>query len=141
MIDFPGSWPNVLHVTGCQIAPEETYLIQAIASEQSIDDESNYPEPLALPTSPVWGDVVSACPHGVCSPPEGDPFTQPNIDDVLALVNAFQGADNAPLTWLDIDPVAGDGYPEGMGFIGDVLAVVLAFQGEPYPGDGPVGCP
>jgi predicted outer membrane repeat protein len=141
MIDFHGGWPGVLHVAGCQIAPERTYLIQAIASEQSIDDESNYPEPLALPTSPVWGDVVSACPHGICSPPEGDPFTQPNIDDVLALVNAFQGVDNAPLTWLDIDPVAGDGYPEGMVVIGDVLAVVLAFQGEPYPGDGPLGCP
>jgi hypothetical protein len=56
-------------------------------------------------------------------------------------VSAFQGVDNAPLTWLDIDPVAGDGYPEGMVVIGDVLAVVLAFQGEPYPGDGPLGCP
>jgi hypothetical protein len=80
------------------------------------------------------------CPNDVCAPPEGDPFSQPNIDDVLALVNAFQGVENAPLTWLDIDPAVGDGYPEGSVVIGDVLEVVNAFVGQPYPGLGPLGC-
>jgi hypothetical protein len=85
--------------------------------------------------------LVSTCPEDVCLPPEGDPITQPNIDDVLALVNAFVGTDNAPLTWLDIDPVVDGGYPEGMVTIGDVLAAVNAFVGDPYPGEGPTGCP
>jgi hypothetical protein len=85
--------------------------------------------------------VVGICPFDLCEPPEGDPFTQPNIDDVLATVNAFVGIDNAPLTWLDVDPVVGNGYPEGLVVIGDVLAVVNAFSGDPYPGDGPLGCP
>ena len=55
-------------------------------------------------------------------------------------MNAFQGVDNAPLTWLDIDPVADDGYPEGVVAIGDVLQVVNAFTGDLYPGNGPLGC-
>jgi C1A family cysteine protease len=140
-VDFEGDWPEVVHVTGCKIAPGGTYLIQAIVQGQSIGDESNYSEPLALPTAPVWADVVSACPNDVCTPPQGDPLTQPNIDDVLGLVNAFQGIDNAPLTWMDLDPVVEDGYPEGVVVIGDVLAVVNAFVGQSYPGWGPLGCP
>jgi hypothetical protein len=133
-------WPDVVHVKGCEIAPGQTYVIQAIMEGQSVGDESNYSEALALPSAPVWGDVVGICPFDVCEPPQGDPFTQPNIDDVLALVNAFVGIDNAPLTWLDIDPVVGNGYPEGYVVIGDVLAVVNAFSGQQYPGDGPLGC-
>jgi hypothetical protein len=139
-VDFAGEWPDVVHVKGCEIVPGQTYVIQAIMDGQSVGDESNYSEALALPSAPVWGDVVGICPFDVCEPPEGDPFTQPNIDDVLALVNAFVGIDNAPLTWLDIDPVVGNGYPEGYVVIGDVLAVVNAFSGQQYPGDGPVGC-
>jgi hypothetical protein len=131
---------EVIHVTECEIAPGWSYLIQAIVEGQSTGDESNYSGALPLPTAPVWGDVVSTCPQNVCDPPQGDPFTQPNIDDVLALVNAFQGVENAPLTWLDIDPATGDGYPEGMVAIGDVLLVVNAFQGQVYPGNGPLNC-
>jgi hypothetical protein len=131
---------EVIHVTECEIAPGWSYLIQAIVEGQSTSDESNYSGALPLPTAPVWGDVVSTCPQNVCEPPQGDPFTQPNIDDVLAMVNAFQGVENAPLTWLDIDPAVGDGYPEGMVAIGDVLLLVNAFQGQVYPGNGPLNC-
>jgi hypothetical protein len=132
---------EVVHVTRCEIAPGWTYLIQAIEIGEEIGDEGNFSPALILPTGPVWADVVSTCPNGVCAPPEGDAYTQPNIDDVLAIVNAFQGIENAPLTWLDIDPVVGDGHPEGIVLIGDVLAVVNAFSGDPYPGLGPLNCP
>ena len=58
------------------------------------------------------------------------------------MVNAFIGIRNAPLTWMDVDPVVGNGEPEGMWpLIGDVLAVVNAFSGQTYPGSGPLGCP
>jgi hypothetical protein len=140
-IYFPDQWPDVLHLTGCEIAPGQSYVVQAIEFGSDELDEAGYSEVLVLKTAPVWGDVVSTCPYDVCEPPQGDPFTQPNIDDVLALVNAFQGVENAPLAWLDIDPVVGNGYPEGTIAIGDVLVVVLAFTGQPYPGNGPLGCP
>jgi cysteine-rich repeat protein len=132
---------TVVHVTECQIAPGQTYLVQAIAIGDDTGDEGNYSTALGLHTAPIWGDVVAGCPNDVCTPPQGDPLTQPDIDDVLALVNAFVGVNNAPFTWLDIDPVVGDGYPEGMVTIGDVLTVVNAFSGQPYPGLGPLDCP
>ena len=95
---------------------------------------------LALPTAPKWGDIVSTCIFNHCLPPEGT-FVQPTIDDVLAIVNRFLGIDNAPLPWMDVDPVAGAGYPEGTITIGDQLMILNAFSGQPYPGWGPLGCP
>ena len=134
-------WPEVVHVKGCEIAPDATYLVQAIQNGQDIGEESNYSETLELRTAPLWGDIVSSCAFDHCLPPEGE-FGQPSIDDVLAEVNAFQGIRNAPLWWMDIDPVYADGEPEGLWtLIGDVLAVVNAFSGGPYPGWGPTGCP
>jgi hypothetical protein len=136
-----GDWPDVVHVKGCEIAPGYTYDIQAIKTGSDEGDELSYSEALPLKTAPRWGDIVSTCIFDHCLPPEGNPFTQPNIDDVLAVVNAFTGIRNAPLTWMDVDPVAFDGEPEGLwSLIGDVLAVVNAFSGQPYPGWGPLGC-
>jgi hypothetical protein len=136
-----GDWPDLVHLKGCEIAPGHTYEVQAIAHGNDESDELNYSQPLALKTASVWGDIVSTCEFDQCLPPEGDEF-QPTIDDVLAVVNAFTGIRNAPLTWMDVDPVVGDGQPEGMwALIGDVLAVVNVFSGEQYPGNGPLGCP
>jgi hypothetical protein len=139
-VHFESDWPDVVHVKGCEVAPGHTYELQAIQNGSDESDESYYSEVLALKTAPVWGDIVSTCAFFVCLPPEGDPFTQPNIDDVLVLVNAFQGIRAAPLTWLDVDPVVNDGYPEGVVTIGDVLVLVNAFTGESYPGLGPLAC-
>jgi hypothetical protein len=137
-----GDWPDVIHVKGCEIAPgTHTYLVQAIALGSDESEESNYSEALDLRVSVRWGDVVSTCYYDHCLPPTGA-FTEPSIDDVLAEVNAFQGTRNAPLPWMDIDPVYEDGEPEGLWtLIGDVLAVVNAFQGQSYSGWGPLGCP
>jgi hypothetical protein len=141
-IDFAGDWPDVIHVKGCEIAPGvHTYLVQAIALGSDESEESNYSEALELRVCMRWGDVVSTCYYNHCLPPTGA-FTEPSIDDVLAEVNAFTGIRNAPLPWMDIDPVYANGEPEGMWtLIGDVLAVVNAFSGAPYSGWGPLGCP
>jgi hypothetical protein len=136
-----GDWPDAVHVKGCEIAPGYTYEVQAIQHGSDEADEGRYSAALALKTAPVWGDIVSTCIFDHCLPPEGDPFTQPNVDDVLAEVNAFTGIRNAPLPWMDVDPVFADGEPEGMwALIGDVLGIVNAFAGHPYPGNGPLGC-
>jgi hypothetical protein len=137
---FEGDWPDVLHVKGCEIVPGKTYLIDAITYGMNISDPDNYSTQLPLITSPVWGDVVGQCPFDVCEPPQGDPGTQPDIDDVLASVRAFTGTTNAPLTWMDVDPVVDYGYPEGQVVIGDVLAIVVAFTGGEYSGFGPFDC-
>jgi hypothetical protein len=134
-------WPGVVHVKGCEIAPGHTYEIQAIQDGADEADEGSYSDVLALRTAPVWGDIVSTCYFDHCLPPTGA-VTEPSIDDVLAVVNAFTGIRNAPLTWMDVDPVFGAGEPEGLwALIGDVLAIVNAFSGQAYPGNGPLGCP
>jgi hypothetical protein len=136
-----GDWPDVVHVKGCEIAPGQTYQVQAIENGSDESDEDEYSEALPLETAPRWGDIVSSCAFDHCLPPEGT-ILQPTIDDVLAVVNAFTGIRNGPLTWMDVDPVYADGEPEGLwALIGDVLAVVNAFSGDPYPGSGPYQCP
>jgi hypothetical protein len=134
--DWSEGGPAV-HVTGCQIAPANTYLIQSIEHGYDIGNETFYSPALALPTVPVWGDLVSTCPDDACLPPQG----VVNLDDVLAGVTKFQGINNAPLAWLDIDPADADGSPNGIINLGDIMAVVRSFQGQPYPGLGPLDCP
>ena len=63
------------------------------------------------------------------------------IDDILAAIGKFQGSDNAPTTWLDVAPATGDGTPDFMVNVGDVLAIIGGFQGDTFPGIGPLGCP
>ena len=45
------------------------------------------------------------------------------------------------MTWLDIASSQGAETPNQSIDIGDILAVIGGFQAEPYPGDGPFGCP
>ena len=135
-IDFAGEWPDVVHVSGCEIATGQTYLVQAIRAGQDMGDDGNYSLAVELHTPTVWADVVSTCFNNDCLPPDG----AVGIDDVLAGITKFQGFDNAPITWLDIDPSMGSGVPNLAIDIGDILATLGGFQGESYPGDGPTGC-
>jgi hypothetical protein len=135
-IDFVGDWPDLLHVTGCEIATEQTYTIQAIRVGHDLGDPASYSEGLELHTPSRWGDVVAVCPDDACQPPQGTV----NLDDIMAGIVRFQGVNNAPLTWLDIDPSSGTSIPNQIVGLQDILSCVAGFQGRPYPGDGPFGC-
>ena len=125
-----------MHVTDCEIATGEEYIIQAIALGADIGDESSYSTPLTLHTPAIWGDVVSTCFGNNCLPPDG----AVGIDDILAEIAKFQGIDNAPLTWLDIASSQAGDSPNQAIDIGDILAAIGGFQGDVYPGNGPLGC-
>jgi hypothetical protein len=73
--------------------------------------------------------------------PHAQPDGSVGIDDILAEIGKFQGVDNAPLTWLDIASSQGSDLPNQAIDIGDILATIAGFQGDEYPGDGPLGCP
>ncbi len=135
--DFTGDWPELVNVTGCEIATNQTYLVQAIAEGQEITEDANYSAAIALHTPEVWGDVVSTCLYHNCEPPQGEV----NIDDILAAIAAFQSSNNDPLTWFDIAPALGDGIPNQMVDIDDILATIQGFQSKVYPGLGPLDCP
>jgi hypothetical protein len=134
---YVDQWPDVVHVTGCEIATDQTYLIQAIALDEDVGDEGNYSETLALHTPSVWGDTVSPSLGVVCKPPDGIV----GLADIMAGIRKFQGTDVAPLTWLDIAPSSGSSVPDQVVGLGDIMGAIGGFQGDPYPGLGPLNCP
>ena len=134
---YVNQWPDVVHVMGCEIAPNRTYEVQAIEQGSSTGDEDNFSEVLSLSTVPLWGDVVQMCTNYNCKPPDGDV----DIDDILAMIAGFQSLNKNPLTWFDIAPARDDDYPNQEIDIDDILAVIEGFQSMPYPGDGPLNCP
>ena len=93
----------------------------------------NYSEPLTLPTVTKWGDVSGLA---------GMPDNASNLGDVFEIVLGFQGSQNFPAVWLDLE---GSGNPVnvpdfGTINLGDVFRGVQAFQGDPYPFTPPCGC-
>jgi hypothetical protein len=157
---YEDQWPTIMHVTGCRIAhadlcdssgmhcnpnscpPGETcvhhwYELQAIRLGHDIGDEAFYSEALALHTPTTWGDTVSTCAGDECGAPNG----VVGLDDVQAAIKLYQGNPVASVTWLDIDPSNGAQLPNQVVGIGDILKVIDGFQGQAYPGDGPLYCP
>jgi hypothetical protein len=135
-IDFTGEWPSLLHVMACEVATGQTYLIQAIVTGQDTGDEGNYSEALILHTPTKWGDNVGTCTNDVCNPPQG----VANLDDVMAKIKRFQAIPVAPMTWLDDDPSVGTTVPNQTVGLADYQNSIKGFQGQPYPGDGPLDC-
>ncbi len=61
-----------------------------------------------------------------------------NFADVQAAIHAFQGVSSAaPLYWADVEPEV----PNRVVNFNDVLQLVLAFTGQPYPFGDPANCP
>ena len=123
-------WPDVVHACDCEIATGHLYEVQAIRQGVTVGNEVNYSAPLLLHTPSAWGDVVSTCFDNLCLPADG----AVGVDDILAIIVKFQGIDNAPLTWLDIDANQGIG-------VADILGSLGGFQGDKYPGADPLDCP
>jgi hypothetical protein len=133
---FYADWPPVVEAVDCEVVPGDgsvgmTYQIQAIADGDDVGDESKYSPPLTLMTASTWGDSVSTCFSNNCLAPDGTV----GIDDILAEIAAFQGVENGPVTWFDIDP-----NPVGSVGIGDILGALDGFQGGSYPNDQPEDC-
>ena len=136
-VHFDGAWPDIVHVTGCEIATNKTYQVQAIILGDDTGDEWNYSEAVELRTPSVWGDTVSTCVGGVCQPPDG----AASLADIMVVIHYFQGVHLAPLPWLDISPSADSETPDQNINLGDIMGCIGAFQGESYPGLGPLNCP
>lgn len=124
------SLDETVHITGCQISPQGSYLIQAIEDGQDTGDESHYSEALSLQTVQAWGDVIGNC---ASCPPNG-------IADNLDFAAAFEGfrdTPNVPMVWLDLGPE----FPDGKVDFLDILLQRLAFFGFGYPFHEPTSCP
>ena len=98
------------------------------ASRQGIGYSS---PPLTIVTA-RWCDVIEPF-----NPPSGS--TQPNIDDVVAIVGKWLGKLFTLKSMAQLQPNIPD--PSADVNVDDVLDCVNAWLGPPYPFDGPVSCP
>lgn len=132
---FFADWGSlgVVQVYGAEVMPESTYTVQHIHQncETELLNEGNYSLPLTVFTA-KWGDVVA--PYAAQSP------SQPNFQDVSAIIAKFQGAPTAPIkARAQLQPNVPN--PDSLINFTDVSSAVHAFQGQTYPFSGPTACP
>ncbi|MFQ5463460.1 MAG: hypothetical protein ACE5E5_12660 [Phycisphaerae bacterium] len=125
---------RVIHVIGCAISNQQTYLIQSNRANADPADEANFSAPLSLPTTAQYGDVSGLA---AGSPPDG----VPGFNDVMGAVLGFQGDQAAPKTWLKIAPSMEGADPTTISLAAHVFAAVQGFQGAAYTGLAPLDCP
>ena len=121
----------VINITGCEIAPVAEFDLRA-----SQDDGQSFLPPIALRTIPqpgggkFWGDACGSFNGVEWSAPQG----VTNIDDAVCVIKTWQAAEGAPdVPRTDMVPQE----PNRVVNFNDVLFVIFAFQGDPYP----FGCP
>ncbi len=130
---FSDFWPAVVRVADCLIVPAATYSITATTQG------TLFSEPLEVMTTPAplpkaWADVVGEFTGDSWSAPDG----LVGMNDIMATVQRFQAVPTAPPTMqVDVDGQT----PNRVINMTDVLQVVNAYQGEPYPFSDPAGCP
>jgi hypothetical protein len=123
---------GVLHVTGAEIVPSSEYEVQVIAEGCDTSNEINFSSGLMIRTA-RWGDIVEPL-----QAPSPAALTQPNIQDVAAVVDKFKGVASAPIkARSDLAP----DDPNGIVNIIDVANTVDAFKNFAYPYSGPASCP
>lgn len=124
---------GTISVYGDAVVPSSSYTVQAIdqSCEGAIGDEASYSAGLAMTTS-RWGDVTEPF-----QPPST--FTQPNINDILLVVDKFLGA--FPPLKSSTQLLGNVPDPNVKPDINDILLVVDSFLGQPYPYAGPSVCP
>lgn len=121
----------VVSITGCEIAPVAEFELRA-----SPDDGQSFFPPISVRTIPqpgggkFWGDTCGSFDGTEWSAPQG--IT--NIDDAVCVIKTFQEVESAPeVPRTDVEPQE----PNRVVNFNDVLFVLFAFKGEPYP----FGCP
>lgn len=120
----------------CEISPGDgvpnEYVLRWIAVGDDVADVDAYSAPLLLPTGAFYGDVTGGGNPG--NPPNG---ANANLTDVFAVILGFQGMQNEPLDWLDVDGCV----PNLNVSLSDAFTTILAFQGQPYTCPAPNDCP
>ena len=122
---------SVVHAGGCLISPVETYEVTATSNNGSTFLAALVMQTIDQPGGGHWwGDTVGGFDGTEWSPPQGIV----NIVDALAVIKTFQHAVGAPhLSVSDIEPQ----FINRVVNLNDVLFVILAFKGNPYPFGSP----
>ena len=136
----PPDWsacPTV-HLTGCPIIPTSTYFIVAVDGSTE-SDPALAAATQAKPDPKWWGDCVGRFTGTEWTPPN----RATNIDDAVATIKTFQeNALNAThVSVTDLEPALNGSQINKIVNFNDVLAAILGFKGEEYPGPQIELCP
>ncbi|MGD2111123.1 MAG: hypothetical protein PVI86_17230, partial [Phycisphaerae bacterium] len=124
---------GTVHVYDDEVVPSATYDIQAIHGDCNPDVEVDFSAALSVRTA-LWGDVVGDCGVVPCTSPDGTV----DFTDVSAVVDKFSNLPNAiTKSRADLSP----DVPDLTVSFDDIGKATDAFTGDPYPFDGPQGCP
>ena len=114
------------------MVPGAAYDVQVIHDACDETDESEYSTPLTVTTA-KWCDIVTSlqCPYPLA--PEGTV----NITDALAVIDKYVSAPcSAMKARAEVEPESLDMVLD----IADILHVIDAFGGQPYPFSAPQAC-
>ena len=131
---------GVIHIQDQGIVPSRktppqpaTFSVRIVDQSCDILDEASYSAALTV-TQPLYGDVLLS--NATC--PTGPPNNNPDISDVLGVLNKFSNAPcAAKKTRADLEP----GNPDSKVGIPDVLQALNGFGGLLYSFAAPTACP
>jgi hypothetical protein len=117
---------GLVHVLSEHIVPDARYKVEAFGCSpgRSVADDASA---LALIVDTArWGDLVGDCSVTPCTPPDG----KVDFIDISAIVGKFQDSEWAPIkARADVAPEV----PDRVIDFSDIMYVVDAFRGQPYP--------
>jgi len=138
---YYADWPTIvgndvaLHVYGQEIVPGGTYEIQAIHEGCYVGIESNYSDPLVITTS-RWGDICGIKDSSHWTAPDGKIHV---TIDATACLDKFKNKSDAPIkARCDVDP---ETPQQKVNISTDVMRILDAYRGQPYPFPMPTPCP
>ena len=124
----PAEWGTV-RVTGLYIEPDTVYEVRSDCRDPA--EPENLSVGVAAQTYP-WGDVTET---------HKTPPLQPDLDDIVCVLDGFIGGPSWPVACpgADLAGVASQCSPDGVIDLNDILGVLDAFGQAPYTCPAP--CP
>ncbi len=127
------AWEPVIDVSDCEIVPAAIYGIQA-TTDGVVFTPVHKVRTILKPEPREWGDAVGSFVGSTWTIPDGIVTTS----DIVAAVKKFQLDPQAPdFTRMDLDSEVTNRIVTAA----DILAFVIAFEGDPYPYSNPTDCP
>lgn len=123
----PHEWGSV-YVQGQDLVPSTNYDMQLCFSDGAISAA-------AVGATGRWGDTVGCFVDRAWGRADG----RADMIDITAALDRFRNAPLAPpLAWCDVAPAVPDGVVD---ITADIVRIVDAFRGFPYPFAVPNACP
>jgi hypothetical protein len=131
--DFPSH--GLFYLAGAEVIPSSAYELRAYSVDCKGNEAGCSPTSISPPLT-----AVTTRRHGDVATPFAPTGTQPDPQDVVAVLNKFKSLAGSPAkAYAQVQPNVPD-INLDTGAL-DIVAVVDAFKGFAYPYSGPCACP